>query len=353
METSPGLIRSVLRPFGRRTYLVAVAGATGALLAGLAIGYVVGDRSTTVIPSPTLITVEAPEVSAPVASLNVPSPPAPPAPPPPAPPPPAPPQPAPRALTPYLDTACILLPGNDCTWDDGFPAVSADGALIAMKHEGGAPSDDSSGAPSGEPSSEKSLAITFLDTRTLKVVRHDVLYSLEEHRGLSRAPSQAAVDEAEVERIDRARGDLYGKIGQRIAAVQRMLDGRGFRTLQLLGGNQDGEKSTDKTRVYAQFQDNAVRLIDPARAAVLWQHRFTVTDDEPVVVDEVMMCGGKSLRDVSLRWEPVTGIVLAQKGYVTGGCMCPSGHQTEVLRIPAAARSAPTALAAPAAPAAP
>jgi hypothetical protein len=338
METSPDLFRSVQRPSGRRTRLIAVAGATVALLAGCAIGHVVGERSMTVIPVPTPITIEAPTVPAPVVNVNVPPPPAPP---PPAPPPPAPPPPALRALAPYLDSGCILAPSDNCTWDDGFPAVSSDGALIAAKQL------------DGSPSGALDLAIAFLDARTGRVVRRDVLHSFDEHYILSGIATQVVEGEAETQRLERARSALYGKIGKRIAAAQRMLDGRGFRTMQSLGSSQTGEEWTDKTRVYAQFQDNAARIIDPARTAVLWQYRFGVTDDAPVVEDPAMMCGGKMLRDVALWWDPATGLVLAQKRYTTGGCMCPSGSEEEVQRIPAAALPAPAASAAPTALAAP
>jgi hypothetical protein len=338
METSPGLIRSLLKPSGRRTRLIAAAGVTGALVAGLTIGHVVTERSTTVLPIPTPITLEAPKVPAPVVNVNVPPPPVPP---PPAPPPPAPPPPAPRALAPYLDSSCILAPSDNCTWDDGFPAVSADGALVVTKQL------------DGDPSGALSLEIAFLDAGTGRVVRRHVLHSLEEHRILSGFATQIAEGQAEIERLEKARSVLYGKVGQRIAAVQRMLDGRGFRSMQSLGSSQTGEEGTDKTRVYAQFQDNAARIIDPARNAVLWQHRLSVTDDTPVVSDGTEMCGGKSLRDAALWWDPATGIVLAQKRYVTGGCMCPSGFEDEVLRIPAATLPAPTAPVAPTAPAVP
>jgi len=331
METSPGLFRSVLRPFGRRTHLVAIAGATGVLIACLAIGYAVGERSPTVLPVPTPITLEAPKVPAPVVNVNVPPPPAPP---PPAPPPPAPPPPAPRALAPYLDSGCILAPSDNCTWDDGFPAISADGALIVSKQL------------DGSPSGALDLAIAFLDARTGRVVRRDVLHSFDEHYIVSGIATQSAEGDAEIARLERARSALYEKIGQRIAAVQRRLDGRGFRTMQSLGSSQDGEESTDKTRVYAQFQDSAVRIIDPARTAVLWQYRFGITDDSPAVLDPTQMCGGKSLRSVALWWDSVTGVVLAQKRYTTGGCMCPSGTEDEVQRIPAAALPAPAAPAA-------
>jgi len=49
------------------------------------------------------------------------------------------------------------------------------------------------------------------------------------------------------------------------------------------------------------------------------------------------MCGGRTLRGVTMWWDPATRLVLSELAYTTGGCMCPTDHLLESHRIPAEA----------------
>jgi len=311
MENAPGLTRPALKPPRRRTAAIAVACWAGLLTLGFLLGEVTSQRSRIGSPLPTPIFVDAPKVPAPVVTVNVPPPPPPPAPPPAPEPPPAP---APRALAPHLEAACIMptevdaAPLAACSWDDGFPAISTDGALIVKK------------IYDTNPSGSSGLAIGFFDASTSRLMRRVVLLS----------------PNGDYDAKGKLRPGIEGRVGPRVAALQRTLDERGFRSLIDLGSS-DSSAGPDPKRIHAEFDGAFARIVDPERSAVLWQHGFFSTVPSPPYNPDTDMCGGKGLHRLSMSWDPATGIVLADLLFFTGGCMCPSIFEEQVHRVPAAA----------------
>ena len=310
------MIRPALRPSRRRTAALAIAGAAGLLTLGALIGKTAGGSAARLIPITTPVVVEAPRVPAPVVTVHV-QPPAP-AVAPPAPPTAAPaptPAPRPRALVPHLDAWCIM-PVEDgaeplaaCAWDDGLPAISADGALIARK------------VLDGHPTGATGVAIELLDTKTSRRVRRMALIAPERDHDAEGKP----------------RPELAGRIVQRAAAAQRTLDAGGFRSLIALGDSGSVSDSRGAApQIHAQFDDRgAMQIVDPARGVVLWQHRFGPS--APASTDPTGLCGSPDLRHLSAWWDPATGLVAAALTTTTGGCMCPTHHVMQLNRISAAA----------------
>lgn len=319
MENVPGLTRPALKPPRRRTAAIAVAGWAGLLTIGFLLGEVTSQHSRIGSPLPTPIFVDAPKVPAPVVTVNVPPPPPPPPPaPPPAPEPPPPPR--PRALVPHLEAWCIvaeegssILPA--CSWDDGFPAISADGALLVKK------------IYDASPSGSAGLAIGFFDAHTSRLVRQVDLLSLKR----------------DYDAQEKLRPGAARRVHQRVAALQRTLDEGAFRSLISLGSNQLGTAAEDAKpsaevakRTHAEFSGASARIVDPERSAVLWQHTFfSNLPDAPY--DPARMCGGKMLHSLDMWWDPATGVVLTNLTFFTGGCMCPSVFEEQLHRVPAAA----------------
>jgi hypothetical protein len=158
------LIRAAFRP-RVRPILLTTAGAT-LLCAAFVLGRSVSRSEIVVtprviVPAPQVTVAPAPVVMPPTpVVVQAPTPPEPP---------PAPPAPQPRAQVPMLDAGCVMnLPGSTanptCAWDDGFPAISADGALIATKY-----------APTMGGSDLYGLSIHLIDTKTSRVVRDSVI----------------------------------------------------------------------------------------------------------------------------------------------------------------------------------
>ncbi|HWO26285.1 MAG TPA: hypothetical protein VNO30_46475 [Kofleriaceae bacterium] len=310
MEPSPGLTRPDLTPTRRRTAALALACSAGLLTIGALIGKGMGAGSARIVPVATPVVVEAPQVPAPVVNVQVlpPPPPAPPAPPEPAPEPPAP---KPRALAPHIDAACLVPPEEgepaaSCTWDDGFPAISADGALIARKLT-------QSFVPYGT-----GVTIELLDTKTSRPVRRVVLLA-----------------ETDYEADGKPRPKLAQRVQQRVAAIQPALDAGEFRALLPLGSTNTDPDAPALKRIHAQIDGSAVQIIDPERAVALWQHRFVA--EVPPPDDPTAVCAGRSLHNLATWWDPATRLVATELAYATGGCMCPIEVAMELHRIPAAA----------------
>lgn len=245
----------------------------------------------TITPAPVVVT---PAV-APVPTLEVP---------------PAPAPPPPRATTPLLNAGCLVAPEGaaspSCAWDDGLPAISADGTRVATRF---VPDDGGRGYPG--------LSIRLIDVRTSRLVRDLLVLSPDEY--------------------DPDGGDdrLRVRVERRAAGVQRLLDAGGYRTLEHLGTQtQDLEPTVDRTRVHAELDGDRVRAIDPATSRVLWQHRFAAPGPRRTNPD--FDCGGWGLHHTSVWWDPATRVVLVAQAYATGGCMCAVIQVEHVRRMPMA-----------------
>jgi hypothetical protein len=274
----------------------------GTLSAGLAfaVGLVVAGKPATImmppLVTPVTITVPAPAVAAPA-----PQPPAPE---------PAPEPKQPRATTPHLITSCLLemeSPTTDltCSWDQGFPAISADGTLIATRFT---PDDGARGWPG--------LSVHLIDVATSRIVRDVTILSPDEY-----------------DPEGKQRDKLLAMIASRTEAAQRVLDAREFRTLVALGENNLYQQTvtTDPTKLHAEFAENLVRAIDPATQTVLWQRRFAVAAPKPHNPDSD--CGAWDMRNLSVWWDPTTRVALASMKYGTGGCICSIDEYEVVVRF--------------------
>jgi hypothetical protein len=216
------------------------------------------------------------------------------------------PPPRPRALAPALDGNCVL-PADEmppsCSWDDGFPAISADGSQIAIKEY---PDDGGRGNPG--------LTIRFVDVETSRLVRAVVVLDPDEY------------DEDAVPQ-------LQAKIDRRALAIQRTLDAGRYRTLELLSEDDASNRPAD-TAIHAELDGDLMRIVDPATATVLWRHRFVHPAPRRASSDDDDFCGGWSLYAMSSWWDPPTGTVLASSLYRTGGCLCTDVSVDAVAQIP-------------------
>jgi hypothetical protein len=298
MTESPTWLRAVwwkprLRRSVQVTFVLAIAGA--ASVATLAL---TPERTALVpISVPVPITVAAPRpsvtVSPPAVSVTV------------APPPQPSQAPVFRRRTPIVDVDCMMpgqVSGDACSWDDGFPAISADGRLIALR--------TSVSPPSGVA---VTTGIELIDSATSKVVRRDDVVTYGDDHRLPPATEARA----------RARA----------AAVQRFLDERQFRTLSALGSSRVEEVGPgDPREVHAEYEGTAMRIVDPATARVLWQGRWTVTRPKPAAAESD--CASWDFHGVTAWWDPSSRTVLAQLAYLTGGCTCPTEYFLQVRRTP-------------------
>lgn len=319
------LSRAALRPRVRPLFLM-TAGAT-LLYAALVLGRMVSRAAIVVAPP---VIVPAPQVT--VAPAPVVMPPTPVVAQPPAPPPPAPPAPPPRARVPRLDAGCVMnLPGitasATCAWDDGFPAISADGALIATKYE-----------PQMGQSDLYGLSIHFIDTRTSRVVRDSVIVTPEELSDILYPTGKAGGESLDDEQLQQYQR-LGSTVARRVAGVQRTLDARHFRTLHLLGSGR--ASYTDEVvpsqrgpePIYAEIVGTTARIIDSATSQVLGRGEFYVDGPKHHDEDEMDPCGSWTPWSIVLWWDPGTRQVLALQNYRTGGCLCSEVPTETVQRL--------------------
>ncbi len=283
---------------------LAVVGAS-AYIAGTELG---AESSTVIIPmaTPVPIVQASPSVKAPVTIVI-----APPAPPiveeKPAP------EPRMRGLAPWIDPDCLVgetEPSPACSWDDGFPAISEDGSLIAVRDE----DYDADGLAAYE--------IQFFDTRASQLVRTRSLVSMADAWVLSPNNEESTHEEREA---------MRRRIESRVAAAQRDLVEGHFRAMEFLGtastDREDGTRGTGD--VYADFAKMAdrtgavARIVDAKTSSVLWRGRFTEPrPDKPSIEED---CGGWNFWSISLWWDPITSHALSNTLYRRGGCMCGAG----------------------------
>lgn len=231
-----------------------------------------------------------------------------------------------RAAAPRVDPSCILADGArpSCSWDDGFPAVSTDGTLVATKV---IPDDGGRGFPG--------LTIRFLDVATSTIVRDVVVLDPDEVSWDFYDEDLAQNDEPGARR----RAQLLQVMKRRAAVAQKLLDDKGYRPLEHLGTSiqpaalEPAGTAPRGDRVYAEFDQQAVRAIDPATSTALWSHRFDVP--APAQPDPDADCGSSfELHSLSVWWDPEMRIVLGTSAYHTGGCLCPTLELEQVVRLP-------------------
>jgi hypothetical protein len=226
-----------------------------------------------------------------------------------------------RATSPHVAARCML-PSEDgrldplCGWEDGFPAISADGALIATKtftgdgHESGAV-DDSANLPVG--------SVNFIDTKTGRFVRSAPIISPGEYD-----PEAAAL------------AKLRAKVVARGAAIQRTLDARKFRSLIKLGDSHGGEhpRPANADPIHAEFAGDVMRIVDVSTHTVIGQHEFGAPSPyKRSDTDDGSTCSGWRLRGLEVWWDPDTKTVLGISSYATGH-HCPFDWLQQVVRLP-------------------
>jgi hypothetical protein len=312
---TPDWTRPFLKPRLRRAVPI-IAALSGGL--AFAIGMTVGSQSPprVLVPLITPVYVTLPPPPAPV----VVTPPA--RPPTPAPAAPVEPPPQPRAIAPHLAAHCLLAPENDtsdpaCAWDDGFPAISADGALIATKYF----LRDNGDHPG--------VSIHFIDVKTGRLVRDAQVLLPGEYN-----PEPAV--------LAKLRVTIY----ERATAIQRTLDARLFRSLIALGkpngsDTSGGEVHANTTKIYAEVAGGAMRIVDPATATVLAQSAFFAPPPvtEPVATTASQpdnpdaLCSAMGMRWFIVWWDPATKVAYGLSDYQTGGCMCPDKQEEDVYRM--------------------
>jgi len=179
---------------------------------------------------------------------------------------------------PVLDPACVAPPETAprCDRDDGFPAISADGKTIANKI---VPPDPGRGAPG--------VSIELIDVATAQRADLAVL-----------APDDFDLDHA---------AQLAPEIARRTAAIQKRLHEGGYRALDSLHAELDGE---------------AIRIVDPATNRVVMRDRLAPTTRLPDG------CGAWSLMDANAWWDRSTGAVFVTQRYAPGreDCFVQTAH---------------------------
>ena len=173
-----------------------------------------------------------------------------------------------------LDADCILVADTEdprC-FDDGFPAISADGVLIATMFY----------PPMGQ-NDVFAIELHILDVKTSRVVREERL--LDETESFTIIyPAEAGPE---------ATPRLHTTVSARTAKMQRFLDAKRFRSM---------------TSIEASSLPASVRWRDHAELA------GSAESD----------CGAWEVRARELWWDPATRNVLAQTSYITGGCIFPT-----------------------------
>ncbi|MBA3394890.1 MAG: hypothetical protein H0T89_19750 [Deltaproteobacteria bacterium] len=209
----------------------------------------------------------------------------------------------PRAIAPKLDAECVGVedPSDACAWDDGFPAISADGKTIAVKHH----HED---AGRGHPG----LSIELVDARTSRITRTLRLLSPDEY--------------------DPDVGLPTSKIARRVIAAQRVLDAGHFRSLVRVVTT-DLESTASPLRV--ELVDAAVRVIDTSTSSAVWQHRFTVEaafpDQGPY--PETDNCNINRVGDIAVWWDAPSRSLLSLVDYEAGPCYCNGATRAHVIQL--------------------
>ena len=248
--------------------------------------------------APVVIPIAAPQLMV----LQAPAPPPPPAPEVPAAPP-------PRATAPFIQVACMLndLEGNlppSCSWDHGFPAISADGMTIAIQRFA---DDGGRGYPG--------MSIELLDVATSRVKRTVNVLSPDEYFPPDDAKAPA----------------MYAKAEKRADVAQRMLDAGGYRSLATIGSSDEAGPEVELkgtpivAGLHAEIVDDLARVIDVATNTVIWQRRFDVAREFSNLKHDpdVDSCEPSRTGGITMSWDAPTRTIVAQVSYESGPCYCP------------------------------
>lgn len=219
-----------------------------------------------------------------------------------------PPPPPVRAATPFLQAQCLY--GEDapdvdratCDWDDGFPAIAADGKTIVVKH-----TDEDGGR--GNPN----LRIEFFDVATGKRLRSVKILDGDEY--------------------DTTKYDaLLLALDLRIAKLNAQLDG--YRTLATLDNIE--EQNLEGTRLRVDRHDSIVRIVDTDSQRAIYHRNFAASVVYPNhKSDPDRECSGLAqLGDISVWWDETTRTLVSAVFYAYGGCMCDGQTDTFVKRVP-------------------
>ena len=216
----------------------------------------------------------------------------------------------PRVDADCIDGAVADLASPACSWDDGFPAISADGTLIV---DAEIPDSGGMGAPG--------LSILFTNAATSKVVRSVNVLS----------PGEIPYGEAMSDK-------MRATVRKRTAAVQKDIDAKGFRalvTLDDIAMPAGSEIPLDPNRpgVYAEYAGEVMRLLDPQTKTEIWRHRFSSPSPWTTKPDPDKECQGWTFARLSTWWDPTSRTVFAKLLYHYGGCMCGSASIPQVFKL--------------------
>ncbi|HEU0035256.1 MAG TPA: hypothetical protein VFQ53_31740 [Kofleriaceae bacterium] len=287
----------------------AIACGIAALAAALWVGRISVDDAAplAVVPVVSPVQIAVPAQPPPEVTVQVP----------PAPEPPPPPPAEPRRLqpsAPFLDAACLVprdppAETGACTWDAGFPAISGDGATIAVLVPDGPEAADHTG-----------WKLRFFDATSGRTLREHAIVTMDEANLGEDVPH---------DRRDRA-------VARRAAALQHQLDAGGYRSLVMLGARDGMHMQREAPpppadRVYAEIDGDAVRIVDPTTATVKLQRRFVSPNPHPGRSGEE--CSGWTIASATVWWDEPTRRVLVAQVYLHGGCMCGSDAVLHVAAV--------------------
>ncbi len=219
----------------------------------------------------------------------------------------------PRALVPTVNAACVVSSEDPtCAWDAGFPAVSADGSMIAIRH---IPDDGGRGYPG--------LSIQLVSAKSSKITASYTVLTPDEY----------------LEPEDAGWTKLSAKMAKRAAAAQRVLDTGGFRSLVAVDVFSDLDGTTFSgagQRLVGEANGEAIRIIDTAARTVVWQRTFPVEAVFPAAKNPSVDgegCYPSTTRDITVAWEPTSRLLLATVSYASGPCYCGDAIAYHVTKI--------------------
>lgn len=260
-----------------------------------------------VVPSIVTVPITTPATPAPVVNVTVPPPPAPPEPPA---------APPPRALTPFLDVPCFTRTDYDmepeeklarrCAWDDGFPAISADGKTIALRY-----SRDDAGR------GWVNHAVQFIDVETSNVIGDHPIVAPDDLD-----PQGQATDKTRA---------LATK---RVAAIQKRLDTGRYRTMKVIPSSipEPDLPAPQGLRMEHEERESPVRVVDGDSNTVLWRGEFDVATHVPLRDVDPDRCYPRTTNNVYAWFDPATRLIAFQVWYGTGPDYCGDEVQHYVRR---------------------